>query len=93
MQIIEESISPLIRAAQEDGFNVFFTVSATEDMVVSFINAGGPEIPYYQTDETSLMTFLRSNPGVVLLKNGTIVKKWHYRRLPDYERIKSRYMN
>lgn len=93
MRIIEERISPLIKAASEDGLSVFFTVSATEEMVESFINAGGPDIPYYQTDETSLMTFLRSNPGVVLLRNGTIIKKWHYRKLPGYEKIKSRYMN
>jgi uncharacterized membrane protein YphA (DoxX/SURF4 family) len=92
MQIIEKRISPLINAAREDGLNVIFTVSATEDMVASFINAGGPDVPYYQTDETSLMTFLRSNPGVVLLKNGTIIKKWHYKRLPDYDKIKRKYM-
>ncbi|GAA4112669.1 hypothetical protein GCM10022393_11220 [Aquimarina addita] len=33
---------------------------------------------YYNTDETALKTILRSNPGIVQVKKGTIVEKLHY---------------
>jgi uncharacterized membrane protein YphA (DoxX/SURF4 family) len=38
---------------------------------------------YYSTDQTTLKTIVRSNPGVLLLKNNVIIKKWPSRRIPD----------
>jgi uncharacterized membrane protein YphA (DoxX/SURF4 family) len=40
------------------------------------------EYDFYTTDETTLKTIMRSNPGLVLLKEGTILGKWHYRDFP-----------
>lgn len=38
---------------------------------------------FYFTDETTLKTIVRSNPGVLVLKQGTIVQKVHYNDLED----------
>jgi uncharacterized membrane protein YphA (DoxX/SURF4 family) len=38
-------------------------------------------------DETALKTIVRANPGIVLLKKGVIVKKWHYQDLPDFAEL------
>jgi uncharacterized membrane protein YphA (DoxX/SURF4 family) len=38
--------------------------------------------PYLSVDQTTLKTIVRSNPGLVLLENGIVVDKWHWRDIP-----------
>jgi hypothetical protein len=33
---------------------------------------------FLNADETMLKTMIRSNPGILLMHKGTILKKWHY---------------
>lgn len=44
------------------------------------------------SDDTVLKAMIRSNPGLILLKNGKILKKWHYRNIPSYEQLKEEYL-
>jgi uncharacterized membrane protein YphA (DoxX/SURF4 family) len=48
--------------------------------------------PFASMDETTLKTIIRSNPGIVLLKNGVIVKKWHHNDLPDFTTVKEAHL-
>jgi uncharacterized membrane protein YphA (DoxX/SURF4 family) len=38
--------------------------------------------PYYFADATVLKTIIRSNPGLLLLKDGEVKGKWHFRDVP-----------
>jgi len=46
------------------------------------------KIPVFQADETDLKAMIRSNPGLLLLHNGVILKKWHYHDFPGGRQIK-----
>jgi hypothetical protein len=39
----------------------------------------------FYADGVPLKTMVRANPGILLLKNGTVLGKWHYHSLPKYD--------
>lgn len=41
----------------------------------------------YSTDDKAIMTIMRSNPGIVMIKNGQVIKKYPWRLLPPFENI------
>jgi len=43
---------------------------------------------FYNLDATPIKTMMRSNPGVVLLKDDKIVGKYHHNNLPTWAEIK-----
>ncbi len=45
-------------------------------------------LPYYFVDKTVLKTMIRANPGLMYLKEGVVINKWHYNDLPDVSDFK-----
>ena len=45
----------------------------------------GAEYPFLNTDETTLKTIVRSNPGLLMLDGSEIVGKWSHNALPDID--------
>ena len=46
----------------------------------------------YYADGVPLKTMVRANPGIFLMKNGTIINKWHYHSMPKYEDLVKQYL-
>lgn len=59
------------------------------DAVSIFFTKAKPVFPFYNTDGTALKTIIRSNPGVLLLRDGYIIEKWPFRSLPSFEEYKA----
>ncbi|MFD0939731.1 BT_3928 family protein [Pedobacter boryungensis] len=45
----------------------------------------------FYADAVPLKSMVRANPGVLLLKNGVIVGKWHYHSLPSFNELSEKY--
>lgn len=91
-------ISPNLRHADESGMDLFnevydycseygysflcVTASSDEDIAMWQDNTGA-EYPFAIMDEITLKTIIRSNPGLLLLKDGTILNKWSVNNIPD----------
>ena len=64
----------------------FYGLTASSSSEIeSFWKNSDSFIEFYSSDETTLKTIIRSNPGLILLKDGTILAKWSWRDLPDLE--------
>lgn len=84
-----EKINPLAEKVQDAGY-MFFTVTGTEP--TAFEQEIQSSYPFYLADDIFLKTIVRSNPGLVILKDGNVVMKWHHKHIPDFEFIKSNYL-
>ncbi len=46
---------------------------------------------FYFSDDTSLKAIIRANPGLILLKKGKVLDKWHFNDIPSFEEIMKKY--
>lgn len=76
-----------IAAGSEKAGIKFFAVTVNDGQVEEFRHRNQCAYPFYHADETPLKTIIRSNPGLVLLKNGTVMNKWHFRHLPAWSEL------
>jgi hypothetical protein len=70
---------------------IIVTASGGEEIVKLRNELKWPEIPYFYGDATVLKTMIRSNPGIILMNEGTVIKKWHFRDVPSPEKLKEKY--
>jgi hypothetical protein len=56
---------------------------------VDEIAAHDSDLSYFNVDETTLKTMVRSNPGYILLEDGTITGKWSWASLPQKDELLS----
>jgi uncharacterized membrane protein YphA (DoxX/SURF4 family) len=58
----------------------FYIVTASGSETIKGLENG---LIFCTADETTLKTMVRSNPGFMLVKNGTIIGKWSWATVPD----------
>jgi hypothetical protein len=46
---------------------------------------------FYMADDITLKVMVRANPGMVLMKDGVILDKWHYNDFPSYSEFEEKY--
>lgn len=68
------------------------TGSAWKDVDV-FRHEHNSMFEYYSCDMTTLKTIIRSNPGLVLLNEATVVAMWHYNDFPSFDEVKEKFLS
>ncbi len=83
------NIERIYEYARENGYDFYGLTASTEMGIRQWRELTGARYPFYTTDGTTLKTMIRSNPGLLLLYQGTIINKWSRNDLPTAEQLSS----
>lgn len=88
-EAFKNKILPLAEKALAKNYSFIILTSNDRNDINNFVKELkiNENIEFYSSDDTSLKAMIRSNPGLVLLKNAVVLGKWHYRNIPDFEKI------
>ena len=78
-------INQVYEYAQEHDVPFYCLTASTDKAIERWRDLTGAEYPFCTTDETTLKTMIRSNPGLMLIKNGVVIRKWSHNELPHTE--------
>ena len=67
----------------EHGYKFYCATASTDEDIALWQENTGAEYPFVLMDDITLKTMIRSNPGLILLKEGVVINKWSANDLPD----------
>jgi len=82
-----DKINDIYDFSNENRYDFYALTSSMDDEKQKWIENTGAEYLFCTADDITLKTIIRSNPGLMLIKEGTIIKKWPNTRLPDEEKL------
>lgn len=82
-----------IQAGCEKAGIKFYAVVANNGHIDEFRHKNQTAYPFYIADETPIKTMMRSNPGLILLRKGVVVNKWHYMHFPTFGELNNKYFS
>ncbi len=81
--LYRDTINNLAALCIEKGWPFYLLTSSTDQSIDRFKENSGADYPICITDEITLKTIIRSNPGLLIIKDGVIIGKWHAADIPD----------
>jgi len=85
-------ISGLYEDADHAGVSLILVTSTLPSDVDAIRDQFHPHLEIFYADDIVLKTMIRSNPGIILMKDGVVLAKWHYNDFPLFEDIRNRYL-
>ncbi len=89
----QDKINTLAHWAMDKDMAFICLTSSLPDESAAFAESHGAPYEFFNTDEITLKTIVRSNPGLIILKNGTIVAKYHYNDIPTPGEFEQEFIN
>lgn len=81
-----EMVQHLQQYVMDYGYTMYGLTSSTTEIVDEWVYEYDLAFEICSMDEIALKTMIRSNPGLILLKNGTVCNKWASRDIKRMEK-------
>jgi hypothetical protein len=88
----QPQINELANWAIGEGYSFICITSSLFDDCDRFTEETGAPYDFFHADEIDLKTMIRSNPGLLVLKGGTIVAKYSRNQIPSVEDFKTEFL-
>ena len=82
-----DRINEVHEYAQDYDYPFYCLTASGKQGIQQWRDRTGAEYSFCQTDDIVLKTMIRSNPGLMLLKDGKVIRKWSHNRLPREEAL------
>jgi len=89
---IETAMGNTAKEWMESGKKVWALTASNLSDANAYASKNNLLFTYYNMDAIPLKSMVRSNPGMLLLKNNVVIKKWGAYNLPTYKTLQ-KYMN
>jgi hypothetical protein len=88
----QEKINNLAGWAKSQNLKFICLTSTLFEKSDKFASEHNISYEFFNCDEIALKTIIRSNPGLVVLKKGTIIAKYHYNDIPTPEEFTRKFL-
>ena len=85
-----DEINQMYEYALDNDYPFYCLTASGEKAIESWRDQTGAEYAFCLTDDIILKTMIRSNPGLLLLKDGKVIRKWSHNDLPTEEELTTR---
>jgi uncharacterized membrane protein YphA (DoxX/SURF4 family) len=83
-----DALNELYQYATNNGINFMMLSGSSEQANQVYLQNAKAKYPVYATDATVLKSMVRSNPGVMLLKDNMVLQKWNINDAPSIDELK-----
>ncbi|MBK9283508.1 MAG: DoxX family protein [Sphingobacteriaceae bacterium] len=85
-------INDFVKLANQDEIKVIAFTSSDVKLIEEFKSKNKATYDFYIVDGIVLKTMVRANPGLMLVKDGTVIQNWHHNNFPVYGEVKATLM-
>ncbi|SDH02047.1 BT_3928 family protein [Psychroflexus sediminis] len=78
-------IKSAVEKASQENFKIIGLTASGEEAISKFKGNFNLDFEFYFADETAIKTIIRANPGLVVIKKGTITNKLHWNDSDEFQ--------
>ncbi|MGY3053461.1 putative membrane protein YphA (DoxX/SURF4 family) [Pedobacter sp. UYEF25] len=82
-----------LNATQQFNIRSVLLTSTSAQTASDFVKRNNFFAEIFYADAVPLKSMIRSNPGILLFKNGVIVNKWSMHQIPSFDELSKKYFN
>lgn len=83
-----DKIISLSRYAKKYGYEFYGLTASDSSVIDEWTYEYDTDFDFCSTDDRVLKTMVRANPGIIVLKNGVVIRKWSSGDLPEFGKVK-----